>query len=100
MDARLRWAGVHNKYGESGDASKLDMYRGVTVWCSFSRLFERVFSSVFEHWFITDDLQCDFKHTVVAVVRFDYIEEIICSQSFMFRPNHGYLPSWKIVMHH
>ena len=44
-----------------GDASKLDMYRGITFSCSFSKLFESVLSAVFDDWLTTDDLQYGFK---------------------------------------
>ena len=52
---------LKNKHG---DASKFDMYRCITVSCSFSKLFESVLSSVFDQWLTVDDLQ----YVVVVVV--------------------------------
>ena len=37
------------------------MYRGITLSCTFSKLFESTLSSVFEYWLTTDDLQYGFK---------------------------------------
>ena len=56
---------LKNKHG---DASKLYMYRGITVSCSFSKLFESVLSSVFDQWLTVDDLQYGFKNTAVVVM--------------------------------
>ena len=56
---------LKNKHG---DASKLDMYRGITVSCSFSKVFESVLSSVFDQWLTVDDLQYGFKNTAVVVM--------------------------------
>jgi len=49
---------LKNKHG---DASMLDMYRGITLSCCLSKLFESVLSRVFEQWLTTGDLQYGFK---------------------------------------
>ena len=60
---------LKNKHG---DASKLDMHRGITMSCSFSKLFESILYSVFDHWLTVDDLQYGFKtqHYSHALISF------------------------------
>jgi len=71
FSASLRHGFVPNDYcfgvilpllkNKHGDASKLDMYRGITLSCCLSELFESVLSRVFEQCLTTDDLQYGFK---------------------------------------
>jgi len=67
---------LKNKHG---DASKLDMYRGITLSCTFSKLFESTLSSVFEYWLTTDDLQYGFKkHSSCSNALFTFKESVKC----------------------
>ena len=87
FNACLRHGFVPNDYcfgvivpllkNKHGDASKLDMYRGITLSCTISKLFESVLSSVFEHWLITDDLQFGFKkHSIYSHALFKLKESV------------------------
>ena len=44
-----------------GDASKIDMYRCITLSCAASKLFESVLLALFGDSMNSDDLQYDFK---------------------------------------
>jgi exonuclease III len=83
FNAMLRHAFVPNDFckgiilpllkNKHGDATQLDMYRGITLAPALSKLFESVLLDTFEEYFVSDQLQFGFKrnssccHAIYAV---------------------------------
>ena len=56
-----------------GDASNIGMYRGITLSCSASKLFESVLLALFGDSLNSDDLQFEFKKNNSAVTLYLYL---------------------------
>ena len=54
-----------------GDATKIDMYRGITLSCVVSKLFESVLVVLFEDSLNSDDFQFGLKKTVVVAMQLE-----------------------------